>query len=134
MNPRLRVTLICIGVALIVVFVMAQAYFFVLNPFLQWRIERNEDRITYQRLAEIQNRTEIEQTLSDWKAETQQGTYYCDLLKKRHVPGSDGCNAADHEIVYQRKRAIQREAPLTPLQIVVVYDHNDHVIITSTLD
>jgi hypothetical protein len=126
--------MISVGVALIVVAVLYQMYSVVLGPLLQWRGERTEDRAVYQTLSGLHTRAEIEQTLSGWKAERLKGTQYCDLLLKRRAPGSESCQSADHELAYERQRSTRREAPLTPLRIIVVYDRAERVVATTTLD
>ncbi len=134
MNPRVRVALISLGVALTVIVVLYQMYTVVLSPLLQWRGERAEDRAAYQVIAALATRSEIERTLSGWKAERLEGTRYCELLAKRRSTGSEGCKSADHEVAYQRQRVMERAAPLTPLRIIVVYDRNERVVTTTTLD
>ena len=73
----------------------------------------------------------MEAALSGWKAERLEGIHYCALILKHQT---DSCKAADHEVSYQRQRTIKREAPLTPLQIIVVYDRSDRVVAATTLD
>lgn len=134
MTPRVRVALAIIGVALVTAFVLTQVYFIVLAPLLQWRGERAEDRAAYQKISVLKTRAEVEESLADWNAERLEGTRYCELLVKRRAPGSESCKSADHEVAYQRKRAAERAAPLTPLRIVVIYDRDERVVTTSTLD
>ncbi|MES2459556.1 MAG: hypothetical protein V4671_03175 [Armatimonadota bacterium] len=136
MAPRVRVALISLGVALIVIVVLYQMYAVVLSPLLQWRGERAEDRAAYQSISALLTRAEVERFLSGWEAERLEGTAYCQMLAKRQAPksGNDVCTAADHEIAYQRQRTIKREAPLTPLRIIVVYDRNERVVTATTLD
>jgi hypothetical protein len=116
--------------------VLYQMYTVVLSPLLQWRGERAEDRAAYQSISVLRTRTDIEQTLSGWKAERLEGTHYCELLAKRQSPrpAGDGCKSADHEVAYQRQRSVDRAAPLTPLRIIVVYVRKERVVTTSTLD
>lgn len=133
MNPRLRLALICAGVAIVTGFMLVQVYAVTLGPLLAWRGERTDDRAAFQQIAGLKTRSEIEHTLSGWSADRVEGTRYCEMLLKRRS-SDGGCKAADQEIIYLRQRTAKRTAPLTPLKIIVVYDHADRVIVTSTLD
>ena len=134
MNPRIRVGLIICGLALVVAFVLYQMYSMMLAPLLQWQQERTDDRRVYQKLTGLSARADVENTLLGWRAGRLKGIHYCALILPRRAGGSDSCTAADHEVAYRRQRTSALNTPLVPIKIIVVYDRNERVVATTTLD